>query len=180
MLWVVVVAAVSALTFIVVDGVGRSVGQVTTAPDVRADPGVKPSTTATASPTATQASPSAVAPSPTAPESVGDTPITEPPPPTEAPGDSTEPPPASQPTGPQIITGSFSNPGGTVVVSCQGSTLTVGGISPRDGFKVENEMEGGHLSVKFSNSRSEYSMELGCGGSGPVVLSAEGAPVARS
>ncbi len=203
-LWIVVVASVSMLTWVVVDGVGRSVGTVSAAPGLTARPVVSspggagvPVSPGPAGASDPGSSTEAAGASDPALPPVGDPATDGSLIPTPASGASTNGPaapapaappagpaapaaPAAPPAAPRVVTATFANPGGTVVVSCQGATLTVGGISPRDGFKVENETEGGHLSIKFKSTRSEYAMVLGCGASGPVVLTSEGAPTIES
>lgn len=58
--------------------------------------------------------------------------------------------PAASPTA-ATRTASFPTAGGTVVASCAGRTMTLGSITVRDGWRLEDETEGGAIEVKFKN-----------------------------
>jgi hypothetical protein len=123
--WVAVVLAVATVTFVVVDRAGRGVGQASAAGTVAPVPSAGASTTpgmpGTATPTA---SPSA---SPTA----------------SATGTATGSPTTV------TRTASFPTAGGTVVASCEGTTIVLGSITVRDGWRLEDEAEQGEIEVKF-------------------------------
>lgn len=123
--WVLVVAAVAAVTFVVVDRAGRGVGQAsaarTVAPVPSTDVSATPDSTPNASPTRSDP---LVTPAPT--------------------------PPAPTPR-----TESFTTEGGTVVASCDGEEVTLESITVRDGWRFEQESEGGRLEVKFERRRDD-------------------------
>lgn len=145
--WLLVVAAVAVVTFVVVDRAGREVGQASAAQTV----GALPSAGATASPEATTtptAEPSGSVPTTTA----GPTPT---------------------PAAAELRTTSFTTPGGTVVASCAGSVLSLGSITVRDGWRFERESEDQGLEVKFKSRASDaedVEIVLGCVGGVPTRL----------
>ena len=169
--WVLVVAGVAAVTFVVVDRAGRGVGQASAARTVAAvpsstpSPSARPSTpeaTPTPSPAATTAAPTRTTP----PRTVLPTPVR-----------STRPPrPDSTPTvrPAEARTVSFTTEGGTVVVSCSGTRLSLDSITPRDGWRFETETEGDALEVHFKPRASEVDeveIAIGCRGGTPTRLS---------
>ncbi len=119
--WVLVVAAVAVVTFIVVDRAGRGVGQASAARTVAPVPSTDVSATPDSTPTArpTRSDP-LVTPAPTTP---APTPRTE----------------------------SFTTEGGTVVASCHDAVVSLESITVRDGWRFEQESEGGRLEVKFES-----------------------------
>ena len=162
--WILVVAAVAAVTFVVVDRAGRAVGQAsaarTVAPlpsrSVSPPPAPSPATrTATPSSTPTPATARTTAPSPTRTSSR--------PAPT--------PTPAVRPAATR--TASFTTEGGTVVASCAGTVLTLGSITPRDGWRFEKESEHGGLEVKFKAREEDVDdveIVIGCVRGSPTRL----------
>lgn len=148
--WVAVVIAVATVTFVVVDRAGRGVGQASAAGTVAPLPSAGPSTTpgmpGTATPTA---SPSG---SPT--------------------GTATASTAAASPTA-ATRTASFPTAGGTVVASCDGTTIVLGSITVRDGWRFEDEAERGEIEVKFRTDAKDVEdveLVLGCVDGIPTAL----------
>ena len=158
--WLSVVVAVAAITFVVVDRAGRGVGRASAA-----------GTVALVESTA-QSSTTATPPSPTPSETETET-ETEAPPKSEKPSSTrapartskprqTAPAPVSTPREPEPRTASFTNEGGTVVASCRGSEISLDSIRPRDGWRVEKEVEHGGLEVVFKAVEREVEILLVC------------------
>lgn len=155
--WLVTVAVVGGVTFVVVSAAGRDVGQawalrtvVTDAgprspsptpprptPPATATRGVRPPTPARTSPAPR---PRATTPTSVVPRS---TPVAPTPP---------RPAPAPAPT---TRTGSFTTGRGTLVASCTGSVIRRRSITVRDGWRFEDETDGRSLTVHFSRGTEE-------------------------
>ena len=155
--WVLVVAAVAAVTFVVVDRAGRGVGQASAARTVAPLPSEASSLppSPTPSPTSAPVRPTTSTPTPTR---------TAPPAPTRT---SRPPAPVTTPTLrlAETRTASFTTEGGTVVASCAGTVLTLGSITPRDGWRFEKDVEHGALEVKFASSAEDVDdveVAIGC------------------
>lgn len=152
--WVAVVLAVATVTFVVVDRAGRGVGQASAAGTVAPVPSASPSTTPGMPGTAT---PSA---SPTVSPTVSATAASPPDTPTAAPTAATR-------------TASFPTAGGTVVASCDGTTIVLGSITVRDGWRLEDEAERGEIEVKFRTDAKDVEdveLVLGCVDGIPTAL----------
>ncbi|MGB7820310.1 MAG: hypothetical protein WBL35_16450 [Ornithinibacter sp.] len=140
--WLLVVAVVAAVTFVVVDRAGRGVGQASAARTVAPLP----------TDGAGQPTPSSSATDP----------------PTPAPTDS---PTVQTPTSRTV---SFTTPGGTVVATCVGTTLSLGSITPFDGWRFEKDSEDGGLEVAFVNrgdGDDEVEIVLACVDGSPERVS---------
>ena len=80
--------------------------------------------------------------------------------------------PTTAPT-PATRTASFPTAGGTVVASCDGTTIVLGSITVRDGWRFEDEAEGGELEVKFRTDATDVDdveLVLGCVDGIPTAL----------
>lgn len=142
--WVAIVAAVATVTFIVVDRAGRGVGQASGAPALP-DVASSTGTPVTPTPTATVGSPGSTATD----------------------------------TGPTASAGvtrteSFITAGGTLVASCDGEQVTLESITVRDGWRFEQESEGGRLEVKFESRQDDDAedaeLRLACVGGTPTPV----------
>ena len=165
--WLLVVTAVGFVTYVVVGSAGRDVGQASAAatavplptvtPTVASTPRATTSTSTPASPRPTRSA----TPRPTATRAGTPKATTSPAPP--PPVTRTTPPPS-----PSSTTRSFTTQGGTVVATCTGSTIRLDSITVRDGWRVENETEGGAVEVKFKASETEIEVTLRCVGGVPT------------
>ncbi|HET6967597.1 MAG TPA: hypothetical protein VFI44_04925 [Ornithinibacter sp.] len=162
--WVLVVVAVAAVTFVVVDRAGRGVGQASAARTVAALPSgaasPSPSSTPATTPPARSSSPT---PAPTR------TPAPAPP------RTSRPPAPARTPAARPALTrtSSFTTDGGTVVVSCDKAVLTLESITPRDGWRFEDKSDDGELEVKFRTREEDVDdveITIGCVRGTPTQL----------
>ena len=138
--WLLVVAVVAAVTFVVVDRAGRGVGQASAARTVAPLP-----TDAAGQPTSGSSA-------------------TVPPTPTDT--------PTVPPVEPRTV--SFTTPGGTVVATCVGTELSLGSITPFDGWRFEKDTEDGGLEVKFvprGDGDDEVEMILLCVDGSPERVS---------
>ena len=162
--WVLVVVAVAAVTFVVVDRAGRGVGQASAARTVAAlpsGPTVPPtptpvSTTPSSTPSPT-AAPTRPAPTPEPARSAAPAPTRTSRPPAPAPAPSVRPV--------STRTASFSTQGGTVVASCTGSVLRRVSITPRDGWRFEEDSDDEELKVKFRTRQDDVDdveVKIGC------------------
>ena len=152
--WLAVVVAVGAITFVVVDRAGRGVGQASAARTLVP-------TAATLPPTPT---PTPTTPSTSSPATSPSTPV-----PTQAPSRPVIKPSVS-PTVRQaeVRTASFTTDGGTVVAECAGTELRLVSITPRDGWRFEQESEHGGLEVKFKADEREVEILVVCRRGVPV------------
>lgn len=144
--WVLVVGAVATVTFIVVDRAGRGVGQASAATSL-------PSLTSIeTSPTPGSAATDGLSP--------GAGPTT---------------PATATSAGTSTRTESFSTQGGTVVVSCDGSQVTLESITVRDGWRFEQEAERGRLEVKFEaradDDVDDAELDIACVDGAPTSVS---------
>ena len=149
-LWIATVCAVGGLTWLVISGAGRAVGQVSAErPSVVGSfaPQVLPSTAASSS-----GRPSASSPPPTAVAT-----------PTTA-----APEPSARPQG---VSRTFTADGGTVVVTCVGADIALQSVRPLDGWRFERETSGDTIEVKFSaaGETEEQELHLGCAQGVPVL-----------
>ncbi len=172
--WVLVVAAVGTVTYLVVDRAGRALGQASDTSTLVAAP---PSTSSrTAAPTSTGSSPS---PSPgrssTPRSTLGPTAAPAPTVPTGSTGSATTVRPSSTPTPTptptrtvSTRTASFTTRGGTVVASCTGDRIRLDSITPRDGWGFEPEIDGSQLEVKFTSRQDEVELHIRCVGGVPT------------
>lgn len=155
--WVLVVAAVAAVTFVVVDRAGRGVGQASAARTVAPLPSRSVSPPPSPGPATSTATPSSTPTPVTARSAAAPSPTRTSRRPTPTPT------PAVRPAGTR--TASFTTEGGTVVASCAGTVLTLGSITPRDGWRFEKESEHGGLEVKFTAREEDVDdveIVLGC------------------
>lgn len=155
--WVVVVAAVMAITFVVVDHARRGVGQASAARTVASipvAPAPAPGPAASPSRSAPRSTPTAATPK------LRRTPTSRPHP--------TTPATAATVVDVRLLTRSFSTEGGTVVASCRGTRLSVDSIRPRDGWRFEQEPEHGGLEVIFKATEREVQLLLTCADGTPV------------
>lgn len=149
--WLAVVVAVAAITFVVVDRAGRGVGQASAARTVIV-------------PTASSSLPTPTTASTTSPEPSSSTPV-----PTTSPSRPVIKPsvsPTVRPAEPR--TASFTTEGGTVVAECAGTALALVSITPRDGWRFEQESEHGGLEVKFKSGEREVEIAVVCQRGVPV------------
>lgn len=168
LVWVLVVAAVGSVTYLVVDRAGRGIGDTSQTRPLA----VAPSTTPTPSPTQSSPRPSrtpsrtsspSASPRPTASTASTATPTRTPPAP-PAPTRTTAAPPASS-------TRSFATAGGTVVATCTDGVVRLDSITVRDGWRFETEKEEGYLEVKFESAGDdEVELKIGCRGGVPVQV----------
>jgi hypothetical protein len=150
--WVGVVAAGSAVTWVVIDRAGQQVtagaGTGPTQPPTVGTVGPAPTAVATRS-----RKPSAT---PTSTPSAGHTSTTAPSTPTSP---SARPPKSSPAV--HTVTRTWSGAPGTVTVSCTGGTAQFKGASPNDGWTVERGDDGG-VEVTFRNGESEVQVHATC------------------
>ncbi|HET7761434.1 MAG TPA: hypothetical protein VFL46_03670 [Phycicoccus sp.] len=162
--WLLVVTAVGVVTYLVVGSAGRGVGQASAAATVAPLPPAGPDPTASPGPT----TPASAVPRPTRSATPAPT-VSRTTAPAPAPTRSsppvvrTAPPPA-----PTTVTRSFTTQGGTVVATCTGSTVRRDSITPRDGWRVEDDTEHGTLEVKFKAAEAEVELTLRCVGGVPT------------
>ena len=149
--WVLVVAAVGSVTYLVVDRAGEGIGDTSTSRPMAAPP----TTTPTASSTSTSPRPSRT-PEPTRtttrtprPTSVS-TPAPAPTRTTTRPKATTPAPaPTRTTTAPVSRTKTFSTAGGTVVATCTDGRVRLDSVTPRNGWRFETDDEGGYVEVQF-------------------------------
>ena len=65
-------------------------------------------------------------------------------------------------------TASFTTDGGTVVAQCVGTAIELVSITPRDGWRCEQESEHGGLEVKFKSGEREVEIAVVCVRGAPV------------
>ncbi len=164
LVWLLVVAAVGSVTYLVVDRAGKEIGDTSGTSQVVAAPSLRTSTTSR--PTPSSPRPTATRTRTTTPKS---TPKSTPTPTVSAvtpvPSRRTTPieaPPTPTPTTSPTRTASFTTKGGTVVASCTGDRMVVGSIRPRNGWSLEREVEGDHLEVHFKASEDEVEIKIRC------------------
>ncbi len=173
-LWVAVVVACASLTWLVISRAGRDVGvtqvALTTSESSTAAPtAVRPTAP---SPSQSESEPTSAAPTTsrtTAPSS-GASPRTTAPP---APSPRNSTPPVSAPP---VNRATFSTLGGTVTAACAGSTIRLDSATPRDGYRLHQEISGGILEVSFTSgtggdgegSDDGYGLHIVCQGGIPV------------
>ncbi len=159
--WLAVVLLVGGATFTVVSRATSKVGQAAAMRTVATatSTGSTSPSTRSSSPRPTRRPSHHSTPHPTGEDPT--TPVPPPPsgptaPPTTArPTTSTAPRPRPTPTRsttPTRQTASFSTQGGTVVASCTGTTLRRESITARDGWRFEDDLEHGRLTVHFWQS----------------------------
>ncbi len=155
--WMVVVLLVGGSTFAVVSHAGSRVGEASA---LRSAAAVVPSSS---SATGSTTRPTSATPAPTrsATPSASPSPSAGPgsprPPATSRPRTSTPaPPPTPRRTAttstPATRTASFTTAGGTVTASCTGTTIRRQSITPRDGWRFEEDLSSRKLEVHFSRS----------------------------
>jgi hypothetical protein len=144
--WVLVVVAVAAVTFVVVDRAGRGVGQASAARTLAAVPTSEVTAPPTGSPRPGPTSTSG----PTSSREQGGTGASVPP----------------LRDAPRTV--AFTTRGGTVVVTCEGSELRLGSITPRDGWRFAHEVEHGGLEVHLSAAGDEVELVVRCDGGVPA------------
>ncbi len=177
-LWLVVVLAVASLTWFVIGRAGRDVGiaQVAVpAGTVSSMPTTPRPATSTARPTPTETDDDDETPTATRPPGTGSTPRSTPRHTTSRP----HPTAAAHPPAPSPATrkATFSTRGGTVTASCTGSTIRLVSATPRDGYRLHQEVGDGALEVSFTGGYgdgegdgedSEIELHIVCQGGIPV------------
>ena len=183
-LWLVIVGGTSTVAWVVIDRAGRGVfiTDAGGAPEpssptspVATDPpttgthtGAPPqSHTSTSSGTASSTRPSP-RPSPRPPSSAPSTRSSTPE------GGTTSPPPLPAPS--PTVSDSVTVSGGTVGVNCQGSTISLRYVTPRNGWSFELDRSNRKIEVKFSQQHAEGEAEVHatCSGGRPVFETASG------
>ena len=144
--WVLVVVAVAAVTFVVVDRAGRGVGQASAARTLAAVPTSEVTATPAGSPSPGPTSSSG----PTSSREPGGTGASEP------------------PLGDAPRTVAFTTRGGTVVVTCVGPELRLGSITPRDGWRFAHEVEHGGIEVNLAAAGDDVELIVRCDGGVPT------------
>jgi hypothetical protein len=148
--WALVVAAVSAITWAVIDAAGQDllagstlVPQESRSRAPRAQPSAAPSRTAAVEPSTAPTAPTA----PTEP--VSRTPET--------------------PT-PQVASrgGTWEGPPGAVSVRCAGEGITLVSASPNNGYRIEVDRGAQEIEVHFKSSAREYQVKARCGNGTPT------------
>ena len=163
LLWLLSVAAISLTAWAVVDRVVQVDGN-----GPRAVAGPTPSALPTLTSAPASASPSATADPATV------TPTTPPTrtPPAASPPPASSPPTRSAPTtsapAPEGDSKVFVSRGGTVRVTCNGSSLSVDAVTPYDGWSLSREVESGSIEVKFRLGEQEEEIHLSCHNGTPV------------
>jgi hypothetical protein len=173
LVWVLVVAAVGSVTYLVVDRAGRGIGDTSAtapmaAPVASATPSATPTRSSSApSPTRTRTRSATPTPRPTS------TPA-PPAPATSSPRASatSTPTPTRTPTpAPVSRTESFSTRGGTVVATCVDGRVRLDSITVRDGWRFEKDVEGGYVEVKFeAEEDDEIELRIGCRNGVPTLV----------
>ena len=77
---------------------------------------------------------------------------------------------------PQVNRATFSTQGGTVTAACTGSTIRLDSATPRDGYRLNQEVSGGTLEVSFTSgsggggegSEDAFELHILCQGGIPV------------
>ncbi len=171
LVWTLVVAAVSAVTWAVIDAAGQDLlagGNLVT----DAAPAVTGSTAASRS--ASSESPresrsrrpqphQTARSTPTASVTVG--PSSSPPRPSSAPSDTHSPAAGtSTPTG---RTRTWEGPPGVVSVRCEGARISLLSASPSNGYRIEVDKGSQEIEVHFKSSAREYQVKARCSGGTP-------------
>ncbi len=171
--WLLVVAAVGSVTYLVVDRAGRGIGDTSvTRPMAAPVVSETPSTAPTRSPSA---------PSPTKKRTRSATPTSRPratpapsTPATSSPrasATSTPTPTRTSTPAPVSRTESFSTRGGTVVATCVEGRVRLDSITVRDGWRFEKEVEDGYVEVKFeAEEDDEIELKIGCRNGVPTLV----------
>ncbi|KQU67427.1 lipase chaperone [Phycicoccus sp. Root101] len=195
-LWLAIVASTSTVAWIVIDRAGRGAyltdgarpeltqaGPGTTTTDVTegtvsATSSVPSSTsppTSSAGRPPTTSRPARTTPSHSAPapRSTVPSPAVTPPRTGSRPSSTPRPAPrtsASSPVRPQTVDDSISVTGGSVGVSCRGTTLTLRFATPRNGWSYELDRSSTEIEVQFRQNGSEQESEVHarCSGGAPV------------
>lgn len=167
LLWLLSVAAISLTAWAVVDRVVQVGGK-----GPRAVAGPTPLALPTLSSAPASATPSA-SPSATAdPATAAPTTPSTRTPPAVSPPPASSPPTRSAPTtsahAPEGDSKVFVSRGGTVRVTCNGSSLSVDAVTPYDGWSLSREVESGSIEVKFSLGEQEEEIHLRCHNGSPV------------
>lgn len=154
--WVAVVAAVGAITFVVVSDAGRGVGQASAAERVVV---VTPTASGSSSAPFTRTPTPSLTPTPSA------TPQPTPTPPSTEPDATAEPRPTSRaprPAPPAVDrrTASFSTEGGIIVAYCRGRQIYLKSIRPRDGWRYKPESSPLVLEVSFKRGSEDDEKEI--------------------
>lgn len=172
LVWLLAVAAVGSVTYLVVDRAGQEIGDVRGTPRVVAGPSVRASSTS-APPTRTSPRPTPTrTKKPTPTPSPTRTTATVAPQPTSTPATTTTEPTRTATPSPtrSTRTDSFSTRGGTVVASCTGDRIEVESITPRDGWRIERDVEGDQLEVHFTSAEDEVEIKIRCVGGVPTKV----------
>lgn len=161
LVWLLVVAAVGSVTYLVVDRAGRGIG------DTSQSRPLAVATPASATPAPTRATPRpSRTPTRTASPSPRSSSTRSPANP--APATTAAPAPTAT-TAPAPRTESFSTRGGTVVATCIDGSVRLDSITVRDGWRFEREVEDGYVEVKFdAEEADEIELKIGCRGGVPV------------
>jgi hypothetical protein len=161
LVWVLVVAATSAVTWAVIDGAGQSLlageGPVaatrplpapgTTAPagSPQVEPSHRPGThRAAGASRSPSASPQGGASSPASPQ-----------------------PRPTRTKGPRGVERTWQGPPGLVTVRCDGARTTLLAATPNNGYRAEADRGTEHIEVHFSGAAREYKVEARCVGGVP-------------
>jgi len=137
--WLLVVVTVGGVTYLVVDGATRALGQAPAARTV----GVAPTTVATPTPSETRSTTSSTSTSTTAGASTTD--------------------------GGQVRTSSFPTRGGTIVASCRSGSVRLDSITVRDGWRFEDDTDDERVEVKLESGEDEIELKIVCVGGEPTV-----------
>lgn len=151
-MWLVVVLAVASLTWFVIGRAGRDVGIAQVAVPAGTVSSMTPTpapATSTARPTPTESEDAHETPDATHSEGTGSTPRSTPRHTTSTPRTTAVAhPPAPGPTARRAT---FSTQGGTVTASCTGSTIRLVSATPRDGYRLHQDVAEGALEVTFTS-----------------------------
>jgi hypothetical protein len=164
LVWVLVVAATSAVTWAVIDAAGQSLlaGQD---PVAQTRPQPAPATT---SPTGgPQGEPSR---RPTKHRAAGGGPSRSPSPSAQpgAPAPTSGPPAApTRTTRPRGVEQTWQGPPGLVTVRCDGARTTLLAATPNNGYRVEADRGTERIEVHFAGASGEYQLEARCVGGVP-------------
>ena len=170
--WVLVVAAVGSVTYLVVDRAGQGIGDTSTSRPMAAAPTTTPTVSATSTsprpsrtpePTRTTRTPRPTSVSTPAPATTRTT--------TRPEATTPAPPPATRTAAPASRTKSFSTAGGTVVATCTDGRVRLDSVTPRNGWRFEDEAEHGYVKVKFeAEEENEVELTIGCRSGVPTLV----------
>ncbi len=166
MVWVLVVAAVGSVTYVVVDRAGAGIGDTSQTRPLAAAATTAPAPEPTRSSPRPSRTPSRT-PSPRATATRAPAPATATPLATATPAPA---PTRTAAPAPVSGTASFPTRGGTVVATCTDGVVRLDSITVRDGWRFETEAEEGHLEVKFESGEDEVELRIGCRGGVPVLV----------